>query len=262
MRSAKYFFEMLHFFSLFFHQSFHISSKSNINQTSFKPSQTNLKGGIIMKSKLFFILIIVCLSPVLSKAQIISNYGAKTAFTRSMFEIEEDFNFSTWRSGFNVAIYTGKNVSEFVSFLLQFEYSQKGYIFEQVETNEVGTEIQNVRANTRLDYISVPIFLKIIYPTQRLTPFITIGPRLDYLANVSKGKFKFSSMKFIDPFADYLKSYILGGSASCGLQIPASNKYNISIEFRYNYDFSDSAKEPVQYTVKNKSFDIWLGIGF
>ena len=49
----------------------------------------------------------------------------------------------------------------------------------------------------------MPIFLKIKYPTQKLTPFITIGPRLDYLANVSKGKFKFSSMKFTDGFADY-----------------------------------------------------------
>ena len=74
-----------------------------------------------MKSNLFVILVVVCLFPVLAKAQIISNYGVKTAFTRSMFEIEQDFNFSTWRSGFNVAVYAGKNVSEFVSFLLQLE---------------------------------------------------------------------------------------------------------------------------------------------
>ena len=220
------------------------------------------KGANIMKSKLFVILMIVCLFPVLSQAQIISNYGVKTAFTRSIFDVEEYINFTTWRSGFNVAVYAEKDVSDFMSFLLQLEYSQKGYIFEQVETNEAGTEIQDVRANTRLDYISVPLFLKIKYPTQKITPFVTIGPRFDYLANFNKGEFKFTSVTFTDDFADYLKSYVFGGSVSCGLQIPASNKYDISIEFRYNYDFSDSAKELVQYSVKNKSFDIWLGIEF
>ena len=215
-----------------------------------------------MKTKLFVILMIVCLFPVISQAQIISNYGVKTAFTRSMFDIEEYFNFTTWRSGFNVAVYAEKDVFDCMSFFLQLEYSQKGYIFEQVETNEVGTEIQDVRANTRLDYISVPLFLEIKYPTQKITPFITIGPRFDYLANVNKGEFRFTSVTVTDDFADKLKSYVFGGSFSCGLQIHALNKYNFSIEFRYNYDFSDSQKELVQYGVKNKSFDFWFGIEF
>lgn len=195
-----------------------------------------------MKTKLFVVFIIVCIFPVISQAQMISNYGVKMAFTRSMFDIED--NFTTWRSGFNVAVYAEKDIFDFMSFLFQLEYSQKGYIFEQVETNEVGTEIQDVRANTRLDYISVPLFIEIKYPTQKLIPFIAIGPRFDYLTNINKGEFRFKSVTVADDFADYLKSYVFGGSISFGFQMPALRN-NFRIEFRYNYDFSDSQKELV-----------------
>jgi len=214
-----------------------------------------------MKIKLF-IIVIICLIPGLSGAQVISGYGIKGAFTRSMFETEEGYNFSTWRSGFNAAVYAEKEIFESVSLVIQLEYCQKGYCFEQVETDETGMVIQDVRAITRLDYISVPLFLKVIYPAHKFSPFVTIGPRFDYLVHIRKGRFEFASGAFTDDFADHLKSGVLGGSISCGLQMPVSNQHRISLEFRYNYDFSDSAEEPVLYTVKNKSYDIWLGIGF
>lgn len=215
-----------------------------------------------MKSKIFSILVIACFCPIISNAQIISNYGIKTAFTRSKLDVDKFYNFSTWRSGFNAAFYIEHSINDFMSFMLQLEYSQKGYIYEQVETNDIGTKIQDVRANTRLDYLSVPLLLKVEFPTQKVTPFITVGPRFDYLANFSKGEFKFTSVAVTDDLADYLKSYILGSSISCGVQIPTSNKYDISIELRYNYDFTDSAEKPVQYSIKNNTFDIWFGLAF
>jgi hypothetical protein len=215
-----------------------------------------------MKSKVIFILIIVSLCPIFLHAQIVTNYGIKTAFTQTMFDIDGFYNFTTWRSGFNIAFYLEHNFYKYMALILQLEYSQKGYISEQVETNEIGTKIQDVRANTRLDYLSLPFLIKIKYPTLKLTPFIALGPRFDYLINYSKGKFKFTSVTAIDDFADNLKSFVTGSSVSCGLQIPASQKYHFSIELRYNNDFTNSAKAPVQYTVKNSTYDIWIGFEF
>jgi hypothetical protein len=215
-----------------------------------------------MKSKVLSILIILCFCPVLLHAQIVSNYGIKTAFTKSILNTDDFPNFYTWRSGFNIAFYLEHDFYKYIALILQLEYSQKGYISEQVETNEIGTKIQDVRANTRLDYLSLPVFIKIKYPTQKLTPFIALGPRFDYLINNSKGRWKFTSVTVIDDFADHLKSFVTGSSISFGLQIPASQKYHFSIELRYNNDNTNSAKAPVQYIVKNSTYDIWIGFEF
>ncbi len=78
-----------------------------------------------------------------------------------MLDIDKFYNFSTWRSGLSIAFYIQHNIYDYISIAFQLEYSQKGYINEQVETNETGIRIQDVSANTRLDYISTPLLLKI-----------------------------------------------------------------------------------------------------
>ena len=215
-----------------------------------------------MNKKLFAIFFVgLFFSSVLS-AEVISNYGLKAAFTRSKLEIKDFADFSTWRSGFNLALFFEHNLWDYLSVGSQIEYNQKGYLFEQVETNEIGTKIQDVSANTRLDYLSLPLFVKIKYPAQKFTPFISFGPRYDYLLNYHKGEFKFTEITITDNMADNFESHVFGGTLSAGVQIPTSHPYQVDIEFRYNFDTTDSAKEPVQYRIKNKSFDIWIGLEF
>jgi hypothetical protein len=113
-----------------------------------------------MRFKSRILPVLICLIPALLSAQIISGFGFKTAFTRSKLAIEDFTDFTTWRSGFNVALCLERDVCKFFSVAPQFEYVQKGYASEQVETTETGTEVQTVRANTRLDHLSLPLFLK------------------------------------------------------------------------------------------------------
>jgi hypothetical protein len=215
-----------------------------------------------MKTRFLALFMMVCLCPVFVNAQIVSHYGVKAAFTRSTLDIEEFVDFSDWRSGLNLAVYAEHDICDFLALDLQLEYTQKGYIMEQVETDEMGMRIQDVSANTRLDYLSIPLLVKIKYPHEKATPFIAFGPRFDYLINTAKGEFEFTNNTMTDDFADYLKDSAIGASISGGVQIPTARKCDVILEFRYNLDFTDSADAPLEYEVKNKSWDIWLGIAF
>ena len=216
-----------------------------------------------MKSMNLFVLVCIVLIPDFSKAQILSKWGVKTAFTRSKFEVEQFSDFTSWRSGLNVALFGERIVNDFITVSTSLEYIQKGYVNEQVETDESGKEIQDVRANTRLDYLSLLPVFKIQFPKREISPFLTFGPRVDYLFHVSKGQFRFMhNITVTDDFADFVESFVIGSSLSGGVQMPVFEKLRISLEFRYNIDFTDSAKEPVQYLIKNKAYDIWLGLAF
>lgn len=195
-----------------------------------------------------------------STAQVLSPVGVKTAVTISRFNISNFYNFSKWRTGFNIAVYGEQEFSTFLSLVPHVGYVQKGYISEQVETNETGERIQKVRANTRLDYLTIPLFLKIAYPNPQVTPFLSLGPRVDYLAHYKKGQFNFTSGSITDDIADHLSPVVWGASISCGGQIPMAHNHSLSIELQYNIDLTNSAMVPIQYNIKNEAIDFWIGL--
>jgi hypothetical protein len=204
----------------------------------------------------------IVLVPNFSQAQILSKWGVKTAFTRSKLEVRQFSDFTSWRSGLNFAIFGEHTVNDWISVSTSLEYVQKGYLNEQVETDESGNEIQDVIANTRLDYLSMFPLIKIQVPKRIISPFLTFGPRVDYLLHARKGQFRFTDITVTDDFADFVKSFVIGASLSGGVQMPVLERLGISLEFRYNIDFTDSAREPVQYLFKNKTYDIWAGLAF
>ncbi|MDZ7723748.1 MAG: porin family protein [candidate division KSB1 bacterium] len=147
-----------------------------------------------MRLKIIAIFVIACAFPVVIQAKTGFDYGAKMAFTRSRLDIDGFFDSRDWRSGLNVAVYAEKEIFDHISLALQLEYAQRGFIHDQVETSETGKRINTVRANTRLDYVSLPVFLQLKVPAKSITPFIQAGPRIDYLTEYRRGKWLFSSV--------------------------------------------------------------------
>ena len=215
-----------------------------------------------MKYKNYLILLLLIITSNNLKSQILDNYGLKVSYTRSKINVKEIDNYSTWRSGINCSFFIEKNIYKSISTIIELEYAQKGYISEQIETNEIGEKIQIVRANTRLDYISVPLFMKISYDISNIKPFIQFGPRLDYMFNYEKGTYKFTELNFIDETAKYLDSFSFGSSLSIGFILPFISDKSIILEARYNNDFTDLWSKPHTFLGKNVSYDFWIGISF
>ena len=188
--------------------------------------------------------------------------GFKFAYTSSGVHHDKIDDFASRRNGFSLGLFYELGIYKFLSFMAYVEYAQKGFVEEQVETNELGDFIQNVDANTRLDYLSVPLLIKFKYSRIKPEPYFLFGPRIDYLMNKRNGVFHFTEVDFKSQFADHLDKFIIGGSLGAGFRLPKIYRLNTFLEFRYNFDYSDSYSKIEEITVKNNSYDVGLLIAF
>ena len=217
-----------------------------------------------MKCKKYLIPLSILFIPFILNSQIIDEYGVKLAFTQSKVDPKEEAYQTSWRSGLNVGFFAEKGVYKMIHAVIQLEYASKGYRFKSIEMDEYGNRIQTVWANTRLDYVSMPLFLKIINNNSKYRPFIQVGPRLDYLFNFKRGIFKFSEVEVRDemPSLLYLNSFSVGSSLSLGCYLSIMDSEKLLIEVRYNSDFSDIPSESNVFFGKGISYDFWLGYSF
>lgn len=213
-----------------------------------------------IKNTIFFLAIF--LVPVLLQARLLKDYGVMIAYTSANTTADKFEDFSLRRNGFNIGISTEWFDATVLSMLFRIEYTQKGFIREMVEINENGEEIQTVQANTRLDYLSIPILAKIKGMKLLTEPYITTGPRFDFLFNKKKGKFKFTNVTVEDDFADNFDDFAFGGTIAFGLSLPKISIFKPSIELNYNFDLTDSFSRSEILIVKNNSMDIWLIFSF
>jgi len=213
-----------------------------------------------MKVKFLVILMIILFPYVLIAHP--NNKGFKFAYTSSGIYHDRIDNFASRRNGFNIALFYEFGNHKFLSFIAQIEYAQKGFVEKQVETNETGEIIQNVKANTRLDYLSIPLLIKFKYPRITPEPYFIFGPRFEYLINKRNGVFHFSQIDFKSQFVDHLDKFVFGGSFGAGFRLAKIYRLNTLLEFRYHFDFSDSFSKIEEATVKHNSYNIGLAISF
>jgi hypothetical protein len=206
----------------------------------------------------FRLLLLFLLLPALAPGQPISDYGFKAAATSSGL-VSDKLPDISLRSGLCLASFIEAFRTSYFALQVQLEYNQRGFVEEQVETTETGQIVQKVLANTRLDYISLPV-LVMFYPFGPAYPHYTLlGPRIDYLAHRRNGVFKFTQVDHESRLADDFADFVVGASFGVGLTYPGPFGLRISMELRYNGDFTDSYADIKTLAVRNHSMDIWLG---
>lgn len=217
-----------------------------------------------MKCKKCLIFLSILFIPFFLGSQTIDGYGVKLAFSQSKVIPKEKAFHASWRSGLNVGLFVEKSVYKMIYAIIQLEYASKGYQLESIEMDEYGNRIQTVWANTRLDYVSMPLLLKIVNNDLKCRPFIQVGPRLDYLFNFKRGIFEFSHLNARDEMPNllYLNSFSLGSSLSLGCYLPIMDTEKLLIEIRYNSDFDDIPSESNIFFGRNVSYDFWVGYSF
>ena len=194
-----------------------------------------------------------------SNAQLIKSYGFKVAFTSA----DQKYNYTYLsnmdtkrRSGFNAAIFAEWLNLPFISIITQCEYAQRGMGMDFNRTNSTGPTIIDTYTNyNRVDYFSIPIFAKFTLPVAPIDPYILIGPRIDFLLGYH------SDQNAFDGVYDSFSKTMTGASFAIGVDLKSVIPIALFIEARYNIDFKDSYS--TQYlTVRNNSFDVWLGFAF
>ncbi len=207
----------------------------------------------------FFIVILLSLTflcPTNVSAQTIKTYGAKLAVTSA----GQDFYYTMFdpnikrRIGFNAAVFVEWLDIPFFSIVTQVEYAQRGRGVEFILTGSSGPEeIGRITLYDRLDYLSIPMLAKFTLPAGTISPYLSFGPRLDFLLGYK------SEMNSNSVFDNFRKTNV-GGTVAIGAEIVDFLSVAITLEVRYNLDFRDSFSSQF-LRVRNNSFDLWLGAG-
>jgi Outer membrane protein beta-barrel domain len=209
-----------------------------------------------MKKLILFVVVIELFLSQINNAQILNSYGLKIAYTSAnqRYDYTNIGNIGTKRRiGFNAAIFAEWFNLPFVSLVTQCEYAQRGVGIVSERTLASSPDI--VETNTyysRVDYLSIPVFAKITVPVGPINPYVLIGPRIDFLLGYNSA--------FNDIY-DHFSKTMTGASCGFGVNLKTLLPVTVLVEARYNADFKDSFSNQ-NLTVRNNSWDIWLGVAF
>lgn len=212
-----------------------------------------------------FVPFAAVLLPLSVQAQLIKAYGAKVGANSSkvtLSYVRTTFQYRTERrTGVHAAFFLEWGKSSLISLITQVEYAQRGFIEEQIITGKTSPEpLGVVRANTRLDYISLPMMIKLQYPRLVAGPYLVFGPKADWLINHVAGKFEFPIATIESSLYKVFADQALSGTVGLGFAADKLLHLPLLIETRYNFVLTDNTDLKTISKAQNQAFDIWLGI--
>jgi len=217
------------------------------------------------------------LLPLSVQAQLIKGYGIKFGVnsTKALINTRpsglarpEDLE-TQRRTGWNAAFFVEWLKSPVFSLVTQVEYAQRGFVEEWLP--KIPEPPRPLRANSQLDFISLPMMVKWQYAKARVSPFVIFGPRVDFLVNRKVGHDEYT-VATPDPLnrlrvsansanARFFNGHALGGNVGLGLTSNKLLRIPFLIEMRYNFDFTDQS-DIKEFIAKKNAIDVWLGIKF
>ena len=133
--------------------------------------------------------------------------------------------------------------------ITELRYVQRGAVNEQPFTRESGPDILGTfRTIDRMNYLTVPVLVKIHFNDRVGSPYLVIGPSLELLLN------HHSDTHLQDQVFDNFKKVEMAGNFGIGLKSDI-----LDVEIRYNRSMTSSYKNDV-LKVRSTSVEIILGL--
>ena len=170
--------------------------------------------------------------------------------------------------GFSGGVYADIPLSSQLSFQPELAYSQKGFSLAQgADIDLFGAPLPiGVRADTRFDYLDLPLLIKAKFGSDNFKAFVMGGPSIGYALN---GRVKTRATAFlntditntsIDLDAINYNRFEVAGVVGAGVEFDA-NFGKISLDGRFNQGFTQLYDIPlVGENVKNRGFAVNAGI--
>jgi len=157
------------------------------------------------------------------------------------------------RHGMNIALFNQFKSSSPFSVQLELEYARKGYIWREM-----------TRANTSLDYLSIPVLCLVSSP-QSASPsvFLLLGPRADFVIGRNPGEWvEEYGTRQENTISQSLTDAGLSISIGAGIQFKNAKNQGIRGEFRYSFGITDIL--PTEFTwnrpVTMRSFELSIAL--
>jgi hypothetical protein len=197
------------------------------------------------------------------------SFGALGGFHIAEFSIDPDPTDATLDAirRFNIGGLVELGLSPNASLQARCMYVQKGARLEDIE------EEIDLSATTTIDYITVPVLLKLQVDTARIRPYAVVGPELGFkasagatletTADVPRDLLKMVEDELSDQINNELRSFDIALDFGGGIEIP-TGRMSILIEALYSLGLRNLA-DPVEGeegSAKTRAFLFDIGIRF
>ena len=201
--------------------------------------------------KLYIIIFLLIINVI--QAQTINSYGLKVGVVGAKQEWNYT-NFSTMlfdetKLGMILGGYIEWFDIKTLSIITELNYIQKGATQKTVSMDASGNFLGEVKSSLNLDYLSIPILLKLRTELSKTTFFGIFGTSIDLLVNKSQEYLGSSILNEINT-KEFSFTYGIGFMRNF-------NKYDIGLEFR-NSRALDSAYSTDLLKIDNSTIDISL----
>lgn len=191
----------------------------------------------------------------IAQGKLLKGFGFKTGVVIA----NQDFDYSTPGPGLDTRSRTGFDFGGFVEWfdlpylrmLTEAHYIQKGMIDEVKVVNTSGDVISTLKYDHRIDYLSVSALGKFTPGGKVLSPYLIIGPRVDFRLK--------NNSEVYDVLYDNFNSVFFGGDIGLGLEFSLNKLLTLLTEFRYSHDFTEAYKTEL-LEVRNRSYQLLIGL--
>lgn len=155
------------------------------------------------------------------------------------------------RTGFSVALYLEWRLLPYLALRNEVGYTSRGFTEALTERDVFGTATNRIEASTRLDYITLPVILRLHHPGAKVAPYVSGGAAVDILMDRSLGVFEFSDTSFTSTFGDDFDAVEFGFLFGAGAVLWSS----ITIDARYGFNVTDSMSASSLWEMKMDYFE-------
>ncbi|MCB2231398.1 PorT family protein [bacterium] len=185
-------------------------------------------------------------------------FGLKAGLSISTQEYDYENDVLTFerdpRTGLAVSVYADFPITPIISLQPGVGYIQRGSKIDVVQTSETDPDRAIHRElDDRIDYLSMPLYVKAVLPSPKYRPYLLAGPRLDWKIN--------DDSESSTLLANRYETFVYGGSVGAGLEYGYGAVGTVILEFAYQFDLSDAA-DMGGLTIRNQSFLFLLGYTF
>ncbi len=196
-----------------------------------------------------------------SNAQLIRTYGFKAGFIKA--EQQWDYSPQSGIHASGIGLIWGFDGGAFIelfnfqnfSLLTELHYIQKGRTVTVIATaaadNPQGyIDLGPEEIKQRFEYISIPVLAKLRIENDMVTPYIALGPRLEYLVAHPPS-----------PVYDKFNKIELAVTGAAGVELYFGFTPKFLFEVNYSLDLTNSYKNE-NVTVNNRSISFLFGAEF
>jgi len=173
------------------------------------------------------------------------------------------------RTGWSATLFAERDVLPFLALVGEVGYAQGGFVETMEERGPDGTVEQTVRANTRLDYLTIPVLAMLEYDFTAMQLYAMAGPRLDVLIGREAGVFEFQSAPIDQLESDVVSGYtspVLGATVGFGASTSKLLPGQLLVEARWALDVTESFETEMfvdaPRDVRNNAAVVMIGVGF